>query len=149
MCKFAICFFFVTLFVTFFFLFITLFILCNFCFFSVCVLLAIKKKIIKKKTCKPGFTDDGENCTGSIFSGLSVLVCQQKRYHLSLVISSCYNFLLIAMQPQAWMQGRWIGRLARVAESRLTCFLEQFNWHFFRFMLYIVYSQEENKFLVL
>ena len=28
----------------FFFLFITLFVLCNFCFFSVCVLLAIKKK---------------------------------------------------------------------------------------------------------
>ena len=49
MCKFAICFFFVTLFVTFFFfLFITLFILCNFCFFSVCVLLAIKKKKKKK-----------------------------------------------------------------------------------------------------
>ena len=69
-------------------------------------------------TCKPGFTGDGENCTGSIFSGLSILVRQQKLYHLSLVISSCYNFLLIAMQRQAWMQGRWIGRLARVAGAK-------------------------------
>ena len=39
MCKFAI---------RFFFLFITLFILCNFSFFSVCVLLAKKKKEEKK-----------------------------------------------------------------------------------------------------
>ena len=29
-------------------------------------------------TCKPGFTGDEENCTGSIFSGMSVLVWQQK-----------------------------------------------------------------------
>ena len=55
MCKFAICFFFVTLFVTFFFLFITLFILCKFCFFSVCVLLAI---IIIKKNFDKGRRGD-------------------------------------------------------------------------------------------
>ena len=51
-------------------------------------------------TCKPGFTGEGENCTGSIFSGMSVLVWQQKLYHLSLVISPCYNLRLIAMQQQ-------------------------------------------------
>ena len=28
--------------------------------------------------CKTGFTGDGENCTGIIFSGMSVLVWQQK-----------------------------------------------------------------------
>ena len=83
-------------------------------------------------TCKPGFTGDGEKCKGSIFSGMFVLVWQQKLYHLSLVISSCYNFLLIAMQRQGWMQGRWIGRLATSPFlSRLTGLLEQFNWHFF------------------
>ena len=44
MCKFVICF---VLFCFLFFLVITLFILCNFCFFSVYVLLAIKKKTKK------------------------------------------------------------------------------------------------------
>ena len=63
-------------------------------------------------TCKLGFTGDGENCTGSIFSGMSVLVWQQKLYFFSLVISPCYNLFLIAIQRQQWMQGRWIGRLA-------------------------------------
>ena len=54
-------------------------------------------------TCKPGFTGDGENCTGIIFSGMSVLV-----WHLSLLQLAS----LIAMQRQGWIQGRWIGRLA-------------------------------------
>ena len=61
--------------------------------------------------CKPGFTGDGENCTGSIFSGMSVLVWQQTLYLFSIVISPCCNLLLIAMQRQVWMQGRWIGRV--------------------------------------
>ena len=74
-------------------------------------------------TCKPGFTGDGQKCTGSMFSGMSVLVWQQKLYLFSLVISPCYNLLLIAKQQQGWIQGRWIGRLATspVLAALLVC----------------------------
>lgn len=93
-------------------------------------------------TCKPGFTGDGENCTGSIFSGMSVLLWQQKLYHFSLVISPCCNLLLITMQRQGWMQGRWIGRLAT---SPFLAVLALYS----RVMRDIVYNQGENTFLKL
>ena len=82
-------------------------------------------------TCKHGFTGDGENCTGSIFSGMSVLVCQQRLYLFSLVISPCYNLLLIAMQRQGWMQGRWIGRIATspFLADLFVCFFPCYAWY--------------------
>ena len=52
--------------------------------------------------------------------------------NVSFILSLCYNLLVIAMQRQWWIQGRWIGRLYSHPPffSRLTCLLEQFNWHF-------------------
>ena len=55
-------------------------------------------------TCKPGFTGDGENCTGGVLSGTCVRVGQQKLYLFSFILFPSYNFLLKAMQRQRWMQ---------------------------------------------
>ena len=71
-------------------------------------------------TCKPGFTGDGKNCTGSILSG-------QRVFHpLPLLQLACYSNATTVVDP---------GELDWEAShpsflSRLTCLLEQFNWHF-------------------
>ena len=94
-------------------------------------------------TCKPGFTGDGENCTGSIFSGLSVLVWQQKLYYFSFILSLCYNLLLIAMQRQRWIQGRWIWRLA--TSLFLAVFVRTVQLALYSHVMRdFVYSQREN-----